>query len=43
MIRFITENGKTRFRINLDATKAANINISSKLLRLAEIVKTEKN
>jgi hypothetical protein len=38
MVRFFTENNKIRIRINLDATKAANLNISSKLLRLAEIV-----
>src|SRR5688572_2983777 len=32
MIRFITEDRKTRLRINLDATKQANLVISSKLL-----------
>jgi hypothetical protein len=38
MIRFVTENSKIRFRINLDAAKAAGLVISSKLLRPAEIV-----
>lgn len=42
MIRFITDNGKTRIRINLDAAKNADITISSKLLRLAEVV-SQKN
>lgn len=38
MIRFITENNKIRFRINLAAARSANLTISSKLLRAAEIV-----
>jgi hypothetical protein len=38
MVRFLTENNKIRIRINLKATKAADLTISSKLLRLAEIV-----
>ncbi|HEX3989426.1 MAG TPA: YfiR family protein, partial [Verrucomicrobiae bacterium] len=38
MIRFVTEKNKIRFRINVEAAKAANLTISSKLLRLAEIV-----
>jgi hypothetical protein len=42
MIRFITDKNKIRFRINTDATKAANLSISSKLLQLAEIVDAEK-
>lgn len=42
MIRFITENKKTRIRINLDAAKSANLTISSKLLKLAEIVAPPK-
>jgi hypothetical protein len=36
MIRFVTEKNKIRMRINLEAVKAANLTISSKLLRLAE-------
>jgi len=31
MIRFITEKNKVRFRINLEAAKAAKLTISSKL------------
>ncbi|MEO5804296.1 MAG: YfiR family protein [Verrucomicrobiota bacterium] len=42
IIRFITENNKIRFKINLDTARAANLSISSKLLQLAEIVSTEK-
>lgn len=40
MIRFITEKNKTRLRINATAAKDANLIISAKLLRLAEIVTT---
>jgi hypothetical protein len=43
MIRFITEKNKIHLRINLAAAKAADLTISSKLLRPAEIVApTEK-
>lgn len=42
MIRFFTENSKTRIRINLESTKEADLTISSKLLRLAEIVGSQK-
>ena len=42
IVRFVTENNKIRFRVNLDAAKAANLSISSKLLQLAEIVPTQK-
>ena len=38
MIRFITKDNKIRIQINLEATKEANLAISSKLLRIAEIV-----
>ena len=38
MIRFITENNKIRFRINVGAARAAKLTISSKLLRAAEVV-----
>ena len=38
MIRFATEKNKTHLKINLEAAKAANLTISSKLLRPAEIV-----
>jgi hypothetical protein len=43
MVRFYTENHKTRIRINLEAAKKADLTISSKLLRLAEIVNPENN
>jgi hypothetical protein len=36
MIRFVTENNRIRFRINVEAAEAAHLVISSKLLRLAE-------
>ncbi len=39
MIAFVTENNRIRFKINLRAAKSANLTISSKLLRVAEIVK----
>lgn len=42
MIRFITEKNRVRLRINLEAAKAARLTLSSKLLRPAEIVTTEK-
>lgn len=43
MIRFVTEKNKIRFRVNLEAAKAANLTISSKLLKAAGIVVPEKN
>src|SRR5882724_448607 len=43
MIRFFTEERKTRIRINLNAAKQADLTISSKLLRLAEVVNPQKN
>jgi len=42
IIRFLTEKNKIRLRINVDAAKAANLNMSSRLLKLAEIVGTQK-
>jgi hypothetical protein len=38
MIGFITENNKVRLQVNLDVVKESNLTISSKLLRLANIV-----
>lgn len=38
MVRFFTQENKIRIQINLEAVKEENITISSKLLRLAEIV-----
>ena len=43
MIRFVTEKNKVRFRINLEAAKAAKLTISSKLLKPAEIVAPGKD
>jgi hypothetical protein len=40
MIRFLAER-KIRLRINLGAVRAANLSISSKLPRAAEIVGAE--
>lgn len=42
IVRFAIENGKIRLRINPDAAKAADLTISSKLLRLATLVTKEK-
>jgi len=39
MIQFVTDKSRIRLRINLEAAQAANITISSKLLRVAEIVR----
>ena len=41
MIRFINEENKIKIRINLEAAKAEDLIISSKLLRIAEIVKSQ--
>lgn len=43
MIRFLNESNKVRFRINVEAAKAANLTISSKLLRPADIVTPGKD
>ena len=43
MIRFVTEQNRIRLRINVEAAKVANLTISSKLLRLAEIVRPGKD
>lgn len=43
IIRFTAENKKTRLSINLAAAKAANLTISSKLLRAAEVIGTENS
>lgn len=42
IIRFFTKNNKIQLQINPEAAKAADLTISSKLLRLAEIVVPEK-
>jgi hypothetical protein len=40
MIRFMTDQNRIRLRINLQAARAANLTLSSKLLRPAQIVRT---
>lgn len=42
MIRLYTKDDKVNIEINLDATKEEDIVVSSKLLKLSEIVKTNK-
>ena len=41
IVTFLTENNKTRIRINLEVAKDRDIMISSKLLRIAEIINTD--
>jgi len=43
IVRFVTENGKVRLRINIDAAKAGELTISSKLLRPGTIVTPGKD
>ncbi len=43
MIRFATENNRIRLRVNLAAAKAAQLTLSSKLLRPADIVEPGKD
>ncbi len=38
IVRFVMEQNKIHFRINPDTAKASHLTVSSKLLRLAEIV-----
>lgn len=42
MIQFVTDKNRIRLRINLEAARAANLTISSKLLRVAEIVRAPR-
>ena len=39
MIQFVNDKNRIRLRINLEAAQTANVTISSKLLRVAEIVR----
>jgi YfiR/HmsC-like len=41
VVNFKLENGRVRFEISVDAARREKLRISSKLLNLAEIVKTE--
>lgn len=42
IVQFVTDNKRVRLKINVDAAKTANITISSKLLRPAEIVSSDR-
>ncbi|OLD88304.1 MAG: hypothetical protein AUG85_04970 [Gemmatimonadetes bacterium 13_1_20CM_4_66_11] len=42
MIQFVNDKNRIRLRVNLEAAQAANVTISSKLLRVAEIVRTPR-
>jgi hypothetical protein len=42
MIQFINENNKIRLRINDDSARAAGLIVSSKLLRLADVVSSSR-
>ena len=43
MVRFATENGKIRLRINVEAAKACGLTISSKIIRPSTIVTAGKD
>jgi len=43
IVRFVTENGKIRLRINVEAAKRGELTISSKILRPAMIVTADKD
>ena len=43
MVRFAMENGKIRLRINVEAAKAGNLKISSKILRPGTVVAPGKD
>lgn len=43
IVRFVTRNNKIRLQINIEAAKAGDLTISSKLLRPAMIVTTQKD
>ena len=40
MVQFVEERGKIRLRINVEAARTTGLSISSKLLRLADVVTT---
>lgn len=42
MVLFVNDEGRVRFKINLDAVQDADLSVSSKLLRLAEVSGTAK-
>ena len=42
MIRLLTESNRIHFRVDLDAVRDANLTLSSKLLRLADVIDQKK-
>jgi hypothetical protein len=42
MVQFFTESGKIRFQINVETTQRSNLEVSSRLLRLARLTPTTK-
>ena len=43
VVNLFIEQNKVRFEINIDNAAAANLNISSRILRLANIIRNEQN
>jgi len=43
MVRFVVEQNRVRLRVNVEAAKAAGLTFSSKLLRVVDIVDTDKD
>lgn len=43
MVRFATEKGKIRLKINLETAQKAHLSVSSKLLRLADVAAPRKD
>jgi hypothetical protein len=43
MMKFFTKDNKVQIQVNLEATQAANLTVSSKLLRLVQIFTPSKN
>ena len=43
LVRLVTDNGKIRLRINVEAAKACGLTISSKIIRPATIVTADKD
>ena len=38
VVRFVTEHNRIKLRINIDSARAANLTISSQLLRAADVI-----
>lgn len=41
MVQFLTDKNKVNLRIHLDAARAAGLELNSRLLRMAEVIKSE--